>query len=1534
MSSRRLWSKLSQFIIRPASVVALTAMMLVMVGAVEWRRTVAASNKEKATTAAILPAGSNSKIAGVFEGRFDANTKQIQLTNTTSGKIKVSLGARTEASSMLPNASHTKVFNTSCASPSGTKPCISAAPSNTVSGEFTITNTGSSKFYNTRLIFTDFLNAAGGTPVSANAYFNDGQVPANGKLGVSRDFGDINPAGSASRVWTFSFPGSSLQSFYFKYVIYADLGVATESVEPAAVQNTAASSVAIYGQGFNSPTIELLNAAGAVVNTLASSPVSATQVNATIPAATVPGIYSIRVTNAGGTVNGPGSSTLVGRLSVTPAPNAAHTGTFTSFSDAGPYLVNANSTVSGTVPAGAVVYVANGVTLTVGSGLVADGGVPGVPTTNPNQIVFTRTPGGVSWGGIDATSATGDVTLKNCVVEFGGGAGSAAVNINSASGAGKTLKFADSIARRSGGAGIRVVGADDRFTGFARSRIENNAGAALLLSANASLGAGSSGSGMGDIDGANSKTSVPDQSYFYSTANVIAGNGFNAVQIDAAVNDFTRSGFLIGQGAIPIQILGSSGNPATVGNPTGPTGAELTIGPAAIIQLAGGTDLKAGDGALFGNIAANGFAGINLSPDGNAALSQRISFNSIDSSKWGSLYFSSKSAGTSILNFVSVQNGGSSTLGTAQVVVDNISYPFKFTNSQSNNSATSGLQFLSSSSIDRSGSTYSTNGAVNENVISSTPFITTIAGGVYGDGNMANTAPLVNPAAMAVDPGRGVYILDKLISGDASIRFANTSGVDQKIAGITVPAKTIKRITAGLYFGIYPGSNTPMDTVDLLTVKAIALSPNKNVLYFNSFEGGSRFISGINVTPGANTGASPVVIGTTSVDVGNIGTLYSDPGSTLSDPDSMRGMAVNPVTGDIYLADQAKYKVVKISTTGAISDFAGSGTVGKPTSNGTWPAFPSSTSVGATSFFMFAPEAITVSNDGNYVYISDSRYSRVMRIDRVASTATLVTQLGSFNAGAFEFTNSPMPAGLALVGDTLYIAQNGTTLGTLGQTVVKVDNANTVTGAQTVPSGVSTTVPTVTLVAGASGIHCDFTAGNCGDGGTLSSNAFDLTTMNINLLADANGLYLADQGFSKRGRIRYLNTSGSAVTIGNVTIPSGNATTVIGSGLADPYDGGMATSAIFSNTPVGVTTDSNGNLYIAEASGQSNSNGSLRFVNRTGSTLNIYGQSVAPGNIIRVNNAVDSTMTMPESTDPRTSFFNSIQAVKSNANGIFILDSVGLQIPAGSTGLKTSKLRFLNTSGAAVTFYAGSATPISVNPGEIKTIAGTGTDPSSIGDNSSATFAKLLGTTDFAVHPTTGDIYLSEPFISTDTQHQKTIRKINGSTGIITSPNILTATNKYTGLTFDNSKRLVLCSYTSDQIVRESGDSTGSFAVLSVSGVTIKGPRGVAVDPQNNLYVVNGFLGTSVTASFSQILKLTDSGAGTVLVSTSNAPAFLGDGGLPAAAKMDTTINPVTFSVATGASASTFIQATGITISPSGEVIFADSKNGRIRRVK
>lgn len=1518
MSSRGLLVKLGRHSLRSTIVIALASVLLVMAGAAGLRRVIASrsANTSSATVATAATRNTSAlltttgpargqKILGVFEGKFDAKTQSISMLRPVTGEMKSSFKAfgRADANTVLPETSVTRAFVRSCANPSGTVPCVSSAPANTISGEHRITNTGSLKFYNTRLIFTDFLNARGGTPVTENVFFNDGQVPANGKLGVSRDYGDIDPGTSATRVWSFSFPSGSIQSFYFRFVIYGDVGVAAESVEPAAVQNDANRTITINGRGFNSPTVTLLNSSGATVATLSSTVVSATVLTAIVPAGTAAGIYSVRVTNSGGTAGGAGSSTLIGKLNVTGVPNAGHTGTPTSLSDTGPYRITGNTTISGTVLPGTVVYVDNGVTIQIGaSGLNANGGIPGVTATSPAQIVFTRSPGATSWGGIDATSAAStEVSFKNCVIEYGGTGGGAQVNISNS---GRTLRFTDSVSRRSAGAGLKATGSSDFFTGFTRSRIEDNLGVAILLSANAALGVGTTGAGMGDLDASNANTRIPDQSYYYSLANVIRNNGTNAVQIDSSSNDFTRSGVLVGQGDIPVQIRGTSGNPSVVGNSNASPGAELFINPNAIIQLDAGMDLKAGDGTLNGSIGANGYAGYSQSPSGDTSISQRVIFDKIPGGgNFGALLFSSTSGASSILNFVSVRNGGTTSSGSAQVVVENISYAFSFTNSESNSSSSYGLQYRSSNTVSRTGTTYSGNSTGTENVIAGTVTISTVAGSLYGDGNQANQAPLVQPIGIAVDPGRGVYIADKERLGGLNIRFANTTNTTQKIAGIDVPAKSIKLITSGVLLGTEVPNDVPMDQIDLLEIRNIALSPNRNVLYFLSVLAGFRLVRGINVTPGAATDTSPVTIGSGSVRVGRAGTVYDDPsqpGNQLSD--DLQGFAVNPVSGDIYVSDVTKEQVFKLTPGGTLSVFAGVGRSARPSPITNWKAFPypaAGSNPNATDIFLASPEAIAVSDDGNTVYISDSQYGRVIRVQ--AGIAKLVTQLGTFTGGVYDFANNPMPGGLTLQNGQLFISNVG------ANTIVRIDNPSTV-NAQADPGGAtSINVPPVNLVAGTAGTTCDFTSTTCGEGGAISSLAFDFHTMTSNIKSDSNGVFVSDQAGNYRGRIRYLNLSGSTVTHGAVSVAAGIGTTIIGSGLPEPYDGGLAVAATL-NSPVGTAVDANGNIFIAESNITGGS--SLRFVNLGASAVTILGRSVGAGEIIRINNgALDSTTA--DSTTPSTAYFYTLQGLKYTSEGLYIVDSNGVSVPAAQ-GLRTSRLRFLNLSNASVTFYGA----ITVAPGEIKTIAGGSTDPGSLGDGNIATNAKLLGTTDVEVDPSTKDIYLSESY-------NGRVRKILRSTGIISTMAGLSTPNQYTGLAFDSSRRLLVSVYNTNQVLRETAAGSGSFAAVS-STIAINKPRDIAVDAADNLYVMN--------SGIQKIIKIPlATGTATAFVGTGTA-GFGGDGGVPTSALID--IDAITVDIDASTATGNLIQTVGITVGPSGEVIFADNINNRIRRVR
>jgi DNA-binding beta-propeller fold protein YncE len=266
---------------------------------------------------------------------------------------------------------------------------------------------------------------------------------------------------------------------------------------------------------------------------------------------------------------------------------------------------------------------------------------------------------------------------------------------------------------------------------------------------------------------------------------------------------------------------------------------------------------------------------------------------------------------------------------------------------------------------------------------------------------------------------------------------------------------------------------------------------------------------------------------------------------------------------------------------------------------------------------------------------------------------------------------------------------------------------------------------------------------------------------------------------------------------------------------------------------------------------------------------------------------------------------------------LYIVDSKGKQVPPSPSGLRTSKLRFLNLSNAAVTFYGS----ITVQPGEIKTIAGGSTDPSTIGDGEIATSAKLLGTTDVEVDPTTKDIYLSEAYVN-----NRRVRKILRSTGVISSLSLATNVN-YTGLAFDNAGRLLIAAAgtISSQILRETGVSTGNFDVVT-SSIAISRPRDIAVDSSNNLYVMNS--GTQ------QILRLPIAGGtATNFAGTSGSGGFAGDGGNPTSAQID--IDPIALDVEVAPGQDeNMVQTSNIIVTSTGEVIFADSKNNRIRRIR
>jgi uncharacterized protein (TIGR03437 family) len=736
--------------------------------------------------------------------------------------------------------------------------------------------------------------------------------------------------------------------------------------------------------------------------------------------------------------------------------------------------------------------------------------------------------------------------------------------------------------------------------------------------------------------------------------------------------------------------------------------------------------------------------------------------------------------------------------------------------------------------------------------------IETVAGGA-GEGNPAAQVSFASLTAVARDPqGRGLYIVEATNAGSL-IRFINPGNAPATVAGVTVAPGAVRLIAGG---GFDLGDNVPGLQTDLGSVTGLAASPNGQLLYF--VEAIGRQVRALNLS------ASSVTVGGASIGPGNVGTLADSSagfGSTLN------GLSVNPATGDLYVADATPgvNKVFRLTPGGTVNVVAGNGA--STTTDAPLPPLP----VGATEVPLLQPRAVRADAAGN-VFIADTGHARIVKVDP-GGDLTLVVQ---FQTGPLP--PNPFPSGLALFGGNLYVA-NGNT-----QTVVRV------TG------GTAT-------VAGTTGVACDYTSTNCGDGGPGAQAGLNMLNSISSpplagIEADGAGLFILDQGPVLRSRVRYLNLSAAPVTFGGVTIGPGQINTIAGNGLRSPYDQGLATSASL-NTPVGVAADAQGHLFITDTTGNR-----LRFVNRGASAVTIFAgtaaaQTVGPGQIVTVNKDINAG---PGDGAPvNFAFFETPQGLAATAQGLFIADSKrGPNVPPTFQGKRTGLIRFVNTTAANVTFYPSSSTPIVVPPGNIATIIGGGTNSSSIGDGGLATGARLLGPSDIAVSPASGDLYTADV-------GNKAVRKVDRNTGVITSLALPAA--QYTGLGFDASGRLHVVNNDAHTLLRETSAGSGAFSPLATG---LNRPRDVEVDAAGNAYVTN--------SGNHRIAQVSPAGAVTVFAGTTIG--FGGDGGPPSNARLNLTTPLLVLNSTTSVP-----ETVGIAAGPAGDLFFTDSGNHRIRRL-
>jgi trimeric autotransporter adhesin len=666
----------------------------------------------------------------------------------------------------------------------------------------------------------------------------------------------------------------------------------------------------------------------------------------------------------------------------------------------------------------------------------------------------------------------------------------------------------------------------------------------------------------------------------------------------------------------------------------------------------------------------------------------------------------------------------------------------------------------------------------------------------------------------------------------------------------------------------------------------------------------------------------------TSGDTGNGGA------ATSAELDLPVAAAVD-TAGNIYVADRNANVIREVSAvTGVITTVAGNGTAGF-----------AGDGAAATSAELNQPGGVAVDTAGN-IYIADFSNNRIRKVTVATGVITTVVGNGtagfSGDAGLATSAELNVPNGVAFdITGNLYIADDGNnrirkvTIATGVITTVAGNGTAGFSGDAGVPTSAELHGPTSVAIDSTGDIYIadyynnrirmvnvitglittvagDGTAGFLGDGGAATSAELNVPA---SVALDKGGnLYIADQS---NNRIR-------EVTLGVIN-------TVAGDGVAGlSGNNGAATSAEV-NAPVGVATDSAGDLYIADSG-----NSVIREV--------VLGNNFPTTNIA-VSSAVQDIFLQTTAAETITSITipQSQNATQEYSVGTISGCSVGgASNPAGTIcvipvtftpaypGQRRIPLQVVTSAGNINFGLQGMGVgPLAtLTPGIITTVAGGGTVE---GDGGVATSAALSNPYN-ATADSAGNLYIA------DVSDQR-IRKVAAGTGIITTVagtgtagfsgdgGLATAAqlNNPSGVKVDSAGNLYIADG-SNHRVRKVTAATGIITTVAGSGISNGGslptgqggpatsaqmasPYDVAIDSAGNLFISDGTDnciykvagGTGVLTKY----------AGTSCTNTSYN--FSGDGGL-----------------ATGA----YLNAPcGINLDNQDNLYIADQTNERIRKI-
>jgi sugar lactone lactonase YvrE len=505
-----------------------------------------------------------------------------------------------------------------------------------------------------------------------------------------------------------------------------------------------------------------------------------------------------------------------------------------------------------------------------------------------------------------------------------------------------------------------------------------------------------------------------------------------------------------------------------------------------------------------------------------------------------------------------------------------------------------------------------------------------------------------------------------------------------------------------------------------------------------------------------------------------------------------------------------------------------------------------------------------------------------------SSGAIMLLAAGTNTSTATYSTNS-LAAGIYSVTASYSGGGNFTSSSSTATSLVVSTKASTTTSLSVSPvtPAVGSSI-TLTATVSASGVPTGivyFYNGNIYIGmATLDGTTASLVTTSV--IAGSNSftaVYQGDGNYLLSTSSSQVATAAQAATL---LFTPGVLTTVAGNGTVGYSGDGLPSTAAQLNGVNGITVDNAGNLYLADTG-----NNVIRIVNTQGTAITMAGVTIPAGAIATVvGNGTKCTSTT------LTACGDGAPANSASLSGpTYVKLDVAGNIYIADTG--DNAVRVVNTQQIAIT-----VTGVTIPPNAIATVAGTGTScPSSTaspacGDTGLAIAATLKAPRGVYVD-LASNIYIAD---SSDSR----IRKVNGSTGVITSV-AGTGTGGYSGdgvqattakigsvhgLYVDASGQIYFADDTGDRIrtINTSGiintiagtgvGSNGGAGVAT--NVPINFPGDVAVDGAGDVYVPTQSNLVALINTGGFLSFIAGNGNSTCTAATATAPSncYSGDG--------------------------------------------------------